>query len=107
MNDAKQQEPLLTISDVCRRIPAARGGRRLAPSTVTRWILSGCPNRAGVRVRLRAVRVGGRWMIRPDELDGFFEALGADPAIPPPPVPPTANQRRAAEAGERLARRGY
>ena len=54
-------EQHLTISQVCRRFPGARGARHVTPSTVTRWIVAGCPSRTGERVRLAATRVGGRW----------------------------------------------
>jgi hypothetical protein len=39
----------LTVSQVCRRLPGARGARHVTPSTVTRWILLGCPARDGIR----------------------------------------------------------
>lgn len=97
----------LTIADVCKRIPAARGARRLAPSTVTRWILQGSRARDGRRIRLLAIRAGSRWLIRPGDLDAFFASLAADPDVPPPPVPPTERERRAAAAGERLRAAGY
>ena len=55
---------LLTVSQVCARLPGARGARRVAPSTVVRWILAGCPSRSGERIRLPAVRCGARWLVR-------------------------------------------
>lgn len=63
---------LLIISEVCARVPGARGARRLHPATVTRWILRGCPARNGISVRLTATRAGGRWLIRPADLNAFF-----------------------------------
>lgn len=102
---------LMTVSDICSRVPGARGGRRLHPATVTRWIISGCPNRAGTRVRLPATRCGGRWLVNPAHLAEFFLALAATDA--PPTVPPItpkrseAQQRNASEAAAReLERRG-
>lgn len=68
-------EALLTISQVCRRLPGARGAEHVTPSTVTRWILHGCPARSGSRVRLNATRAGGRWLVLPADLDRFFTAL--------------------------------
>ena len=94
----------LTVAQVCGRLPGARGAERVSPATVTRWILTGCPSRRGERVRLRATRVGSRWLIDPDDLDAFFKALGEDPpaataTIVPPVTPgPTNAQRRTHDA---------
>src|SRR5262245_5954530 len=68
---------LMTVAQVCRSIRGARGNDTLSPSTVTRWILSGCPSRGGERVTLAAVRVGGRWMVAPEALEAFFAALAS------------------------------
>ena len=94
---------LLTISRICRSLPGARGSASVSPSTVTRWIVLGCPGRTGTRVRLRAVRAGGRWLVAPADLDAFFAALAADPATPgdapsAPPKTSTAERSRRANA---------
>ena len=99
----------LTISQVCRRFPGARGARHVTPSTVTRWILTGCPARDGTRIRLAATRCGSRWLVKPTDLDAFFSALAADPTPtnPAPPLRSPAARRRASEqAGRELERRG-
>ena len=103
---------MLTISQVCRRYPGARGNARMNPSTVPRWILKGCPSRSGVRVKLRATRAGGRWLIAPEALDEFFAALAstAPEAVPTAAVTPrrTENERSTASAlaAKNLVRRG-
>ncbi|MFO0822511.1 MAG: hypothetical protein U0792_05225 [Gemmataceae bacterium] len=105
-------EPMLTISQVCRRIPGARGNDRVTPSTITRWILSGCPARNGVRVKLQATRAGGRWLVGQKSLDAFFLALAATDAVPQSPTiqqkPRSEAQRQAASeaAAKELKRRG-
>ena len=98
----------LTVSQVCERVPGARGARRLHPATVTRWILSGCPARDGKRVRLPATRAGSRWLVRPEDLDNFFTALAAEtPSLPPVPQKNAEQRNRASRrAAEELARRG-
>ena len=100
---------LLTVGQVCARYPG-KGGGRLAPSTVTRWILTGCPDRGGNRVKLRAIRCGTRWLLDPDDLTTFFAALAATPPTPPPSASPTridaARSVAAARACAALARRG-
>ena len=102
---------LLTVSQVCRSLPGARGNGRVSPSTVTRWILVGCPARNGQRVRLAATRAGSRWLIRPADLEAFFAALAATEPVPQSPTTPksrTTAQRQAASEGaaRELERRG-
>jgi|SRR5262245_20647243 len=98
----------LTVSQVCRRLPGARGARNVTPSTVTRWILLGCPSRTGERVRLTATRAGSRWLIRLADLDEFFAKLKGDISDAPKPGTPSASAalQRAQAAGRELARRG-
>jgi hypothetical protein len=94
----------LTVSQVCARLPGARGARHVKPSTVTRWILAGCPARDGRRVRLTATRCGSRWLIRESDLAAFFAALASDPPADPPPSPrsPAARTRAASAAARQL-----
>jgi hypothetical protein len=81
-------DDFLTISQLCRRLPGARGAKNVTPFTVARWILVGCPSRTGERVKLPATRAGSRWLIRPADLDHFFAALKGDTSGPPPIPPP-------------------
>lgn len=67
----------LTVSQVCRAYPGSRGNPSLSPSTVTRWILLGCPSLSGERIKLKASRVDSRWMVDPSDLEAFFDALGS------------------------------
>lgn len=93
---------LLTVTQVCARLPGARGAKRVAPSTVVRWVTIGCPSRTGERIRLRATRAGSRWLINPADLDGFFAALASDPpdasAPPVPSIRATSRRQRDHEA---------
>ena len=103
---------LLTVSQVCRAYPGCRGKPSLNPSTVTRWILSGCPARSGERVKLAASRVGGRWLVSPSALEAFFAALASTRAGAAAPTqgaaPHQPGQRRIASrrAADELKRRG-
>jgi hypothetical protein len=97
---------LLTVSRVCDRLPGKTGGH-VAKSTVTRWIIDGCPARDGTRVRLTATRAGSRWPVAPADLDAFFAALAVLPSSPAPPTRTHTDLRTAAvRAAEALARRG-
>jgi hypothetical protein len=100
---------LLTVSQACRRYPGARGNASLNPSTMTRWIHSGCPSRDGRLIKLKATRCGSRWLIDPADLTAFFEQLaGVPPSVPETPAPRSDKQRRAAcaRAIEELEKRG-
>lgn len=112
MNGTAPTPELLTVSQVCGRLPG-KSGRRIAPSTVTRWIIDGCPARDGTRVRLNATRCGSRWLIAPADLDAFFAALAATStsalsAAAKPISTRSDNDRASAarRAAEALARRG-
>jgi hypothetical protein len=96
----------LTLTQVCSRLPGARGAKRVSPSTVTRWILAGCPARNGTRVRLAATRCGSRWLVHQRDLDAFFTTLAAEPAEPtdPAPSPPGRTPAQRQRAGEVAAR---
>ena len=97
---------LLTVSQVCRRLPGARGARNVTPSTVTRWILAGCPARDGTRVKLPATRAGSRWLVRAADLDAFFAALAAEPVRPAPPRSQSSRNKSADAAGSVLEKLG-
>lgn len=102
---------LMTVSQVCRAIPGARANPSVNPSTVTRWIIAGCPARNGDRIKLKATRCGSRWLIAPADLAAFFEALGnvaPDSAVPTPRKHRSEGQREsaAARALRELKRRG-
>ena len=99
-----QTTKLLTIAQVCELLPGARGNKRVSPSTATRWILKGCPSRSGVRVKLKASRGGGRWLVAPDDLEAFFAALAATDVAAPPPTPQSRTETQRHAASERAAR---
>ena len=71
--------------------------------------------RVGRRVRLEAIRCGGRWLTSVDAVQRFIEAQTPDDldppagvAVPQSPTPrPTAKRERAADrAGRELSRLG-
>jgi hypothetical protein len=95
---------LLTVSQVCRRLPGARSNDQVSPSTGTRWILSGCPSRGGARVKLAAIRVGGRWMISPAALQEFFAALASPTSVATSSTAGTRTEAQRRTASERAAR---
>ena len=57
----------LTPAQAAKLVVSNRGNRRpVYPSTITRWIVKGAKSRAGGRIRLRAIRRPGGWLIAAD-----------------------------------------
>ena len=54
-------EGLLTLQEASRLVPARFTGRGANNTTLWRWITKGIHLPGGARLRLEAVRVGGRW----------------------------------------------
>jgi hypothetical protein len=106
----------LTVAEVAKRFPPSRCGRPVHVGTVTRWVTLGARLRDGRRLRLKADRLPGRWIITPESVDEFIAALTADRSGTPMSAPPAydparartlAASRRAAErAGRELDKYG-
>jgi hypothetical protein len=69
------REQKLTLVQGARTIPPYRDNRPTHASTLLRWILKGATGPGGRRVRLEAVRIGGRWVTSAEALQRFFERL--------------------------------
>jgi hypothetical protein len=95
----------LTLAEACRILPRGRRGAKPHLSTLVRWITAGAPAADGGRVRLAAVRVGGKWITSRAALRAFALALTAREIVPTPRTPP--QRRRASEqAAKELERVG-
>jgi hypothetical protein len=107
MFDTTTEKPI-PLAEATKLIPPGRQGKRTHLSTLLRWILSGARNPAGDRVRLQAVRIGGRWMTSRESLQRFAEALTplTDQPTPATPRTPTARQRASERAAAELDRIG-
>lgn len=68
-------ERTLSAAQLARQLPAGRGDGRASPSCVSRWITAGVRGPGGRRVRLEAIRVGGRWMTSKEAFERFTAAL--------------------------------
>ncbi len=69
----RYQGELLGIEDATRRF----FGPNISPFSVRRWIAKGVGRPA---VRLKAVRLGGRWFLRPHDIADFINAM-SDPEL--------------------------
>jgi hypothetical protein len=90
-------ETVIPLGDVS--LPG-RAGKRIHFSTVWRWVTYGVRGPDGSRVRLDALRVGGKWVTSEVAIQRFAEALTPRPNDAPP-IPTVGQQQRAAEAAGR------
>lgn len=89
-----QHETLLSLSQAANRLPASRRGRPVHLSCVYRWVLEGV-NTPNGKVRLEAIRMGGRWLTSVQALERFAEAQ--TPYLPDrQALPRTSTARRRA-----------
>jgi hypothetical protein len=107
MLDLSVEKPI-PLAAACALVPPGRRGKRTHLSTLLRWILNGARGPSGARVRLEAVRLGGRWMTSREALQRFAEALTPKHQEPGAPTvrTPGARQRAADRAAAHLARSG-
>jgi hypothetical protein len=95
-----QNEPPISLSAATRLLPPGRCGKPVTISCVFRWIVDGVLGPDGQRVRLEAVRVGGRWLTSVAALERF--ALAQTPQFKDAGQVRTPGQRQ--RASERAAR---
>ncbi len=94
----------LTLKRVSQIVPG-RDGERCHVSTVLRWVLKGV-KRNGVRIRLEAVRVGGRYLVQPEALDRFIQATTGGSAAEALPRTEPQKLRASEAAGAALDQAG-
>jgi hypothetical protein len=101
-------EQLLSFGEACRYIPAFRGSRGTAPSTIWRWAFKGVKTTAGELVRLEVLRLGGRWVTSRQALQRFAERLTPANTQPQPiPRSPTARRRDSERADAECSKAGF
>ncbi|MFL5242530.1 MAG: DUF1580 domain-containing protein [Gemmataceae bacterium] len=83
------------------RIEEAASICRTHFSTVFRWVTKGVPGPTGARVRLEALRVGGKWVTTRTALQQFAEATTPRLEGEQTPLARSESKRRA--ASERAA----
>lgn len=94
-------ETLLSLSQAARRLPPGRGGRPMHMSGILRWVLEGAKAPDGSRVRLEAMRLGGRWLTSVEALQRFGEALTPRLDDDRPTIRTPTQRSRAAERAAR------
>ena len=99
------QPNYITVSNLARRFPGTRGAKHLHPATITRWILQGVTGMDGTVIRLRAHRLGGKWLITEADLQEFMPALGSQSNAPEIRTP-AVRTRASNSAADQLERMG-
>jgi hypothetical protein len=95
-------ESTLSLAQAARRLPPGRRGAPVSLACVLRWVLDGSRAPDGTKVRLEAVRLGGRWITSVAALARFAAALtpmASDKQVLRPRTP--RQRRRAEEQAER------
>jgi hypothetical protein len=93
-------ENTLSLNAAAKKLPAGRRGRPVTLSCLIRWITDGAKGPTGERIRLEAIRLGGRWITSTEALQRFAAALTPN-AEPEAPAARTPGQRQ--RASERAA----
>lgn len=102
-------ETVVSLSQAARRLPPFRAGRPVNRATIFRWISEGVRLPDGSRLRLEAVRIGGRWVTSIEALTRFAESqtpaapVGSDAARI---RTPGQRQRASDQAGDELSEKG-
>jgi hypothetical protein len=94
-----RNETLLTLTQAARMLPPSRRGRPVHLSCIYRWILDGVKTPHG-KIRLEAIRLGGRWLTSVEALERFAGAQTPDLADRPQLPRTSTMRRRASERAE-------
>ena len=101
-------ENLVGLNEAARLLPPGRQGRPVSFSCVLRWIVNGLPGPDGTRVRLEAIRLGGRWLTSREALSRWADKLTPSFQDVSPGIGRTVKQRKTShdKATEALAKLG-
>ena len=92
----------LSLAKAARHIPPFRNNKPTSPSTIYRWIAVGVTLANGMRLRLEAIRLGGRWLTSTQAIERFI--LAQTPKFDETPIPSPRTTTQRAKAAERAGR---
>jgi hypothetical protein len=90
-------ENVLGLIEAAKRLPKGRRGRPVTLSCILRWILEGTLGPDGTKVRLEAIRLGGRWVTSEQALQRFAEQLTPVVGVTSLPAPRSPKRTKRAE----------
>ncbi len=88
------------LSAAAKSLPRLNRDRPVAISTLVRWVTKGVRGPGGSRVRLEAVRLGGRWITSAEAIARFVSALSDKPSEAAGPLRTPGQRRRSSERAE-------
>lgn len=101
-------ERTISLAAAARMLPPGRRGRPVNLSTILRWVLDGVRLPNGARIRLEAIRLGGRWITSVEAMERFAARQTPDLDAEPPKLArtPAARNRASEAARKRLEKVG-
>lgn len=101
-------ETLISLAEAASRLPPGRSGKPVHFSCVLRWVTNGICGPDGQRIKLEAVRVGGRWLTSKEALARWAERLTPRPDAEPSMTcrAPTKRRKLAENVLKELERAG-
>jgi hypothetical protein len=95
-------EKTFPLSQASKFLPSARKGRPVSLSCLLRWVLDGVKLKDGRRIRLEALRLGGKWVTSMEAIQRFAEAQTPTLEFRRQTLPQSPVRRR--KAAERAAK---
>ena len=95
-------ESVCSLHDAAKSLPLSHGQKPINFTTIWRWAMKGILSQTGERVKLEAVRMGGRWITSREAIARFSAALTAK-ATAEPIRTPAARTRASETAKKKLA----
>lgn len=92
-------ESVCSLHDAAKSLPLSHGQKPVNFTTIWRWAIKGVKSTTGERVKLEAVRLGGRWITSKEAIERFSAALTG--ATTPEPIRAPSQRTRAAEAAKK------
>ncbi len=97
MIDSRTEE-ILSLTEVAKRLPIRRGGKRPHLSCLYRWTVSGCRG-----VVLESISIGGTRCTSTEALQRFFDRLSRKTTTPIEPTPIGRTHADRAKASDQAA----
>jgi hypothetical protein len=98
-----------TLTHAASRMPRTRLDKPVTLGCLFRWIMAGVRGADGTQIYLEAARLAGKWITTPGAIRRFVAAQTpprGTASAAPSPGSPTARQRAAARAAEKLRQVG-
>lgn len=95
-------ETLLTLTEAAKRLPTRRGGKRVHPSTLFRWVSHGFRG-----IRLEYVQVGGTKCTSIEAIERFFQLCTTETDPAGHATTSRSKARKIKQSKKRLEERGW